>query len=68
VVQERTNVAQHYAPQNISSDQLVISIKEARKILGKDAHNMSDSQVKDLIEILTSMADDFLQNKGSKVY
>lgn len=47
---------------------LVISVKEARKILGKDARQLSDSQVKELIIMLTSMAEDFLQTNSSKVY
>jgi hypothetical protein len=29
---------------------------------------LSDSQVKELIEVLTSIAEDFLQNNSSKVY
>lgn len=46
---------------------LVISVKEARKILGKDAIELSDNQVKELIIVLTSMAQDYLQVQGSKV-
>ncbi len=57
-----------YGPLNINSDRLVISVKEARKVLGKDAHTLSDSQVKELILVLTSMAEDFLQTNSSKVY
>jgi hypothetical protein len=41
---------------------LVISVKEARKLLGANAKTMSDSQVEELINLLTSMAEDFLQN------
>ena len=47
--------------------QLVISVKEARKILGKPAQTMNDNQVEDLICTLTSIADNFLHNIGSKV-
>jgi hypothetical protein len=68
VVQERTNVAQQYAPHNANSDQLVISIKEARKLLGKDGKTLSDSQVIELIQTLTVVADDFLQDLGSINY
>lgn len=67
MVQERTNVAHPYAPHN-NSDQLVISIKEARKLLGKDGKTLSDSQVIELIQTLTVVADDFLQNLGSINY
>ena len=67
MVQERTNVAQHYAPHSIS-DQLVISIKEARKLLGRDGKTLSDSQVIELIQTLTVVANDFLQNLGSINY
>lgn len=45
--------------------QQIITVKEARKLLGKKSESMSDDQVKDLIEFLTSMAEDFLQNNGS---
>ncbi len=44
---------------------LIISVPEARKLLGKDAHTLSDDQVKELIASLTSMAEQFLQNSGS---
>ena len=47
------------------SPKLIISIPEARKLLGKDAHTMSDDQVKDMIVVLTSIAEQFLQNDGS---
>lgn len=68
MVQERTNVAQHSAPHNVNSDQLVISIKEARKLLGQDSKILSDSQVIELIQTLTVVADDFLQDLGSINY
>lgn len=68
VGRERPEVEKHYAPQKINTDRLVITVKEARKLLGKDAHTLSDSQVKELIEVLTSIAEDFLQNNSSKVY
>lgn len=49
----------------MEGQQLVISIKEARKLLGKRSRNMMDSQIEELILLLTSMAEDFLQNDGS---
>lgn len=39
----------------------IISVKEARKILGADAKQLSNSQVEELIILLTSMANKFLQ-------
>ena len=68
MVQERTKVAQQYAPQNVNNDQLVISVKEARKLLGQDGKTLSDSQVIELIQTLTVVADDFLQDLGSINY
>lgn len=46
---------------------LIISVKEARKILGKQAHSMSDDQVEEMIIVLSDMSERFLQNSGSKV-
>lgn len=68
MVQERTNVAHLYAPHNNISDQLVISVKEARKLLGKDGKTLSDSQVIELIQTLTVVADNFLLDLGSINY
>lgn len=65
MVQERTNVAQ---PRNIISGQQVISVKEARKLLGVDGKALSDNQIAELVEALTSMANDFLQDLGSINY
>lgn len=49
-------------------DPLVISIKEARKLLGAAGKSLSDSQVIELIQTLTVVADDFLQDIGSINY
>ena len=68
MVQERTNVAQQYAPHNVNRDQLVISVKEARKLLGQDGKTLSDSQVIELIQTLTVVADNFLLDLGSINY
>lgn len=48
--------------------QQVISVKEARKLLGLDGKMLSDSQIAELIETLTSVANDFLQGIGSINY
>jgi hypothetical protein len=45
----------------------LITVKEARKLLGADARGMSDDQIEELILLLTSTAEDFLQDKGSKL-
>jgi len=45
-----------------TTSKLVISIKEARKLLGASDKQLSDYQVKELILLLTSMAEKFLQN------
>lgn len=47
---------------------LTISIKEARKLLGKSGITMSDNQIVELILTLSSVADNFLQDLGSKNY
>jgi hypothetical protein len=49
VVQGRTNVAQPYAPHNIS-DQQVITVKEARKLLGQKAKNLTKEELEALIQ------------------
>jgi len=47
---------------SVTLEPLIISVKEARKILGKDAHQLSDDQIQELILQFTSMANEFLQN------
>ncbi len=44
-----------------------ISVKEARKILGKESSNLSDNQVREIITTLTVVAKKFLQKTGSKI-
>lgn len=51
-----------------SDDKLVISLKEARKLLGQDGKSLSDSQVIELIHTLTVVADNFLLDLGSINY
>jgi len=41
---------------------LIISVKEARKILGKQSHRMNDSQIEEMIIVLSDMSEKFLQN------
>lgn len=40
---------------------LVVSVQEARKILGKDADYMTDNEIKDVIETLDLLAKDALK-------
>jgi hypothetical protein len=47
-------------------DQLVISVKEARKLLGKDGEGLSDDQIKNLIITLTEVSTRVLAQNGSK--
>jgi hypothetical protein len=51
-----------------TDDQLVISVKEARKLLGMDGKLLPDSQIAELIKTLTSVANDYLQDLGSINY
>lgn len=51
-----------------SDDKLVISLKEARKLLGHDGKSLSDNQVIELIQTLTVVADNFLLDIGSINY
>lgn len=44
----------------------LISVKEARKILGKDSRELSDGQVIDIITTLTLVARKFFDNDSSK--
>ena len=48
--------------------ELIISIKEARRLLGVDAKDMTDNQIAELILTLTSVASNFLDNLGSTNY
>lgn len=45
-------------PQNsiLDEEKEVISVKEARKIMGKDAHKYTDAQIKTLINKLDMIA------------
>jgi|GEM_PF-1623334 len=48
--------------------ELVISTKEARKLIGKSSKQLSDNQIIEQILTLTSVADNFLQDLGSTNY
>ena len=41
-------------------EELIISIKEARKLLGRGSREMSDHQIEELILLLTSLAENYL--------
>jgi hypothetical protein len=42
-------------------DEPLISIKEARKLLGKEAQELSDQEVMELIALLTDSAKEYLK-------
>lgn len=44
----------------------VISVKEARKLLGKEAKGMDDNQIMEVILLHTEAAKAYLKNKMSK--
>lgn len=43
-------MAHHYAPQSSISDQQVITVKEARKLLGQKAKNLTKEELEALIQ------------------
>lgn len=46
----------------VSQNLLLISVKEARKLLGKEAEQLSDDQVEALIITLTTVGSQFLRS------
>jgi hypothetical protein len=44
----------------------LISVSEARKLLGEDARGLSDNQIEEIINNLSLLAKKYLQNSGSK--
>ena len=46
--------------------QLIISIKQARKKLGKTSQHLSDDEIKDIVLALQALAKKHLSRKGSK--
>lgn len=45
----------------------VISVKEARKLLGKEAQSMDDEQIIQVVQLLTDVAQAYLENNSKKV-
>lgn len=45
----------------LATSQLIISSKQARRLLGKDAKKLSDDEVTDIIITLTALASAFLR-------
>lgn len=43
----------------------IITVKEARKLLGKDAKSLSDTQIQEIVITLQVMARKYLDNSGS---
>lgn len=62
-----SNKSKAKLPMPTRTGRLIISVKEARKILGKQSHYMSDSQIEEMIVTLSDMSERFLQKAGSKV-
>ncbi len=52
---------------NSSPEKPVISIKEARKILGKDAQSMTDAEITEVVSTLTLLAKDTLETARLKM-
>ena len=44
-----------------------ITVKEARKILGKDANSMSDAEIEEVVSTLTILAKDTLETARLKI-
>ena len=45
---------------------LLISVKEARRLLGKDGKNLSDDEIIEIISSLTELAKHNIQNENVK--
>ena len=48
-----------------TSEQLIISVKEARKLLGKDFKKLDDKQVEDIVTKLDLLAQGFIAKSVS---
>jgi hypothetical protein len=44
----------------------IITVGEARKLLGKDSESLNDNQVNEIITILSLLARQYIRNSGSK--
>ena len=51
----------------LSTKKQIITVQEARKLLGHDASNLSDAQVEEIIHTLTLMAKKYLNKNSSKI-
>jgi hypothetical protein len=51
----------------MSGDNLIVSVKEARKILGSDAANMTDDEIIEVISTLDIMAKGALETARTKL-
>ena len=49
----------------LAGERLIITIKEARKLLGKDFKQLSDKQVEDIVTKLDLLAQGFMTEKVS---
>ena len=49
----------------LASERLIITVKEARKLLGKDFKQLSDKQVEDIVVKLDLLAQGFIAEKVS---
>ncbi len=45
---------------------LLITIKEARKMLGREAKYLSDDQIQEIVAILSLLSKNYIRNNGSK--
>jgi len=45
---------------------MVISIKEARKLLGKEARSLDDNEILEVIKFLSILAQEYLKKKSVK--
>lgn len=66
---ERSQVEQHSAPHNIFSNREVISIKEARKLLGKKSKNLTNEELEmlitDTVTVMRIAIRNYMRSKNS---
>ena len=51
--------------QPLAGERLIITVKEARKLLGKDFKQLTDKQVEDIVTKLDLLAQGFIAEKVS---
>lgn len=49
----------------LAEERLIITTKEARKLLGKDFKHLADKQIEDIVIKLDLLAQGFIADKGS---